>query len=129
MSYYVFDHQTAKDLREVSPGSLFRFESSKDPFSSALERQQSVLLLPALESGRAAVLQMKRSAEIHKQPTKVLQDAEPLNRSHDEREERQERRGEQPREPRGILGLDGDAVYLDEEELDQRSWWQRLFRS
>lgn len=129
MSCFVFDHQTAKDLREVSPGSLFRFESSKDPFSSAIERQQCVLLLPALESGRAAVLQMKRSAEMNKQPAKALQDAEPQNRSHGGREERQERRGEQPREPRGILGLDGDAVYLDEEELDQRSWWQRLFRS
>jgi hypothetical protein len=133
MSCFVFDHQTAQDLREISPGTLFRFESTIDPFSSALQRPQCVLLVPALENGRAVVLEVKRNAET-KNLAKAPQSTEPQNRSpqirsNDDHEKREERRGEESREPRGILGLDGDAVYLDEEELDQRSWWQRLFRS
>jgi hypothetical protein len=29
--------------------------------------------------------------------------------------------------PAGFLGLEGDPVYLD--EVDERKWWQKLFRS
>lgn len=133
MSSTVFDHQTANVLRAFSPGTLFRFESGDDAFSLALRREGSVLLVPAGENGMAAVLQMRR-AEAPKNapaaaPIRQLLQA-PQTQPPKRRDEQQRERDEEANEPRGILGLDGDAVYLDEEELEkqQRSWWQRLFR-
>lgn len=137
MSSIVFDHQTASNLRQLLPGTSFRFESGEDPFLLALKHERSVLIVPGGENGTSAVLKITRMqpernsvpAQQSSEPARSLQNQprrEEKSRSENYREERREG----PREPRGILGLDGDAVYLDEEELEaQRPWWQRLFRS
>ena len=137
MPAITFDHQTANLLRELAPNSSFHFESGDDAFSLALKRERSVLLVPGAESGMALVLQMKRAEAINKQPAPQPQVSQQetsqprQTQAHKPTDQQREERREEGREPRGILGLDGDAVYLDEGELEaqQRPWWQRLFRS
>ena len=132
MSAIVFDHQTANRLRELAPSSAFHFESGDDALSLALKRERSVLLVPGSESGNVVVMQMRRAELITKQPAPQPQAPQPRQtQAHKPTDQQREERREEGREPRGILGLDGDAVYLDEDELEaqQRPWWQRLFRS
>ena len=129
MPSFVFDHDTAKNLRELSPGSSFHFESASDHFSLALQRERCVLLLPGREQGMAAVLEMRR-APVTRSAAPTPQQPGPPRSQRNRTEENHDEPREEQREPRGILGLDGDAVYLDEEETqEQRPWWQRLFRS
>lgn len=115
MNLLVFDESTASALRELNgnrSGSSVLMDQSADPLTAALERESSVLLMPSLQNDSALVI------EISRRQKKV--DTRP------ETPRAKEERRMHPRESSGFLGLDGDAVYLDEED-QKPSWWRRLF--
>ena len=101
MNLTVFDRHSAEQLASrtgISAKEIRR--ASGDPLEYALDHSEcSTLLLPARKNG-LLVLKIKKNRMV--------------------------KRDLSPREATGILGLDGDPIYLDEEEPKQ-SWWKKLF--
>jgi len=98
MNLTVFDRHSAKQLA-LQTGISAQIASG-DPLDYALDHfERCTLLLPAEKTGML-VLRIKKN----RIPKADLP----------------------PREATGILGLDGDPIYLDEEEPKQ-SWWKKLF--
>jgi len=101
MDLTVFDRHSAEQLASrtgISAKEIRR--ASGDPLEYALDHFEcSTLLLPARKNG-LLVLKIKKNRMV--------------------------KRDLSPREATGILGLDGDPIYLDEEEPKQ-SWWKKLF--
>src|ERR1051326_4458770 len=115
MNFLVFDESTASALKNNNSGTRVLMNESADPLSLALQRDTSVLLLPSLEGKSALMIEIKRrTTKPDDQPK-----APPI-------QEQEEERRKHPRESTGFLGLDCDAVYLDEDE-EKPSWWHRLF--
>lgn len=118
MNFIVFDQGTSEVLvaNESVPAGLIKFERDGDALSLALEHKRAVMLLPSLENGQTLLLEVERANEKPTQkPAEAAAEPAPVERR------------SQPRESTGILGLDGDPIYLD--ELPKKSWWQRLFSS
>ena len=101
MDLTVFDRHSAEQLASrtgISAKEIRR--ASGDPLEYALSHfESSTLVLPA-ERGGVLLLNIKKN--------RVAKPDLP------------------PREATGILGLDGDPIYLDEDEPRQ-SWWKKLF--
>jgi len=105
MSWIVFSERDAEILSKS--GTSCSRSSGSDAMAAALATStgtESVLLMPSDAQARVLVLHLRKA---HRKPAT----------------------SESPRmgfASSGILGLDGDAEYLD--ELPQRkSWWKKIF--
>jgi hypothetical protein len=101
MNVTVFDRRSAELLASQAGISAREIRTvSGDPLEYALQHFERSTILASAKPGGFLLLQIKKN----RMPKPDLP----------------------PREATGILGLDGDPIYLDEEE-QQPGWWKRLF--